>query len=114
MRPGRAAEDVSAKAEEVTPPAGEAVPAHQPPRRAVPPSALADSAQVSKLQSQLAERTADLQRLQAEYANYRKRVDRDRVTVREHALAERLTELLPVLDAIGQARDHGELSGGFK
>lgn len=67
-----------------------------------------------KLRTQLAERTADLQRLQAEYANYRKRVDRDRAAVREHAVAGALTELLPVLDAIGQAREHGELSGGFK
>ena len=67
-----------------------------------------------ELQRQLAERTADLQRLQAEYANYRKRVDRDRATVREQAVATTLSELLPVLDAIGQARDHGELSGGFK
>jgi molecular chaperone GrpE len=66
------------------------------------------------LQIQLAERTADLQRLQAEYANYRKRVDRDRATVREQAVASALSELLPVLDAIGQAREHGELSGGFK
>ena len=40
--------------------------------------------------------------------------DRDWVTVREHAVAGTLLELLPVLDAIGQARDHGELSGGFK
>ena len=63
---------------------------------------------------QLAERTADLQRLQAEYANYRKRVDRDRATVREQAVAGALGELLPVLDAISQAREHGELSGGFK
>ena len=62
----------------------------------------------------LSERTADLQRLQAEYANYRKRVDRDRTTVRELAVANSLTELLPVLDAIDQAREHGELSGGFK
>jgi molecular chaperone GrpE len=67
-----------------------------------------------KLEVALAERTADLQRLQAEYANYRKRVERDRVAVKEHAVASVLTELLPVLDAIGQARDHGELSGGFK
>jgi molecular chaperone GrpE len=67
-----------------------------------------------ELRTQLSERTADLQRLQAEYANYRKRVDRDRATVREQAIAGALTELLPVLDAIGQARDHGELSGGFK
>lgn len=62
----------------------------------------------------LQERTQDLQRLQAEYANYRKRVDRDRATVREIAVAGALTDLLPVLDAIGQAREHGELSGGFK
>jgi molecular chaperone GrpE len=64
--------------------------------------------------SQLAERTADLQRLQAEYANYRKRVERDRAAVREQALANVLAELLPVLDDIGRAREHGELSGGFK
>ena len=59
--------------------------------------------------AQLAERTADLQRLQAEYANYRKRVERDRMAVREQALANVLTELLPVLDDIGRAREHGEL-----
>jgi molecular chaperone GrpE len=64
--------------------------------------------------ARLAERTADLQRLQAEYANYRKRVDRDRAAVREQAVATVLTGLLPVLDAINQAREHGELSGGFK
>jgi molecular chaperone GrpE len=67
-----------------------------------------------ELRTQLAERTADLQRLQAEYANYRKRVDRDRAAVREYAVAGALTELLPALDAISQAREHGELSGGFK
>ena len=64
--------------------------------------------------ARLAERTADLQRLQAEYANYRKRVDRDRAAVREQAVASTLAGLLPVLDAIDQAREHGELSGGFK
>ena len=62
----------------------------------------------------LAERTADLQRLQAEYANYRKRVERDRLAVREQALANVLHGLLPVLDDIGRAREHGELTGGFK
>ena len=66
------------------------------------------------LAAQLTERTADLQRLQAEYANYRKRVDRDRAAVREQAVASALAGLLPVLDAIDQAREHGELSGGFK
>jgi molecular chaperone GrpE len=65
-------------------------------------------------EARLAERTADLQRLQAEYANYRKRVDRDRAAVREQAVAGVLAGLLPVLDAIDQAREHGELSGGFK
>ena len=110
-RHGRAGEDASAPAEEVTSSEGEAAPTAG---TGGAPPAPAEPAQVSKLQTQLAERTADLQRLQAEYANYRKRVDRDRVTVREHAVAGTLTELLPVLDAIGQARDHGELSGGFK
>jgi molecular chaperone GrpE len=64
--------------------------------------------------TQLAERTADLQRLQAEYANYRKRVERDRVAVREQALANVLAALLPILDDIGRAREHEELAGGFK
>ena len=68
----------------------------------------------TELKAQLVERTADLQRLQAEYVNYRKRVDRDRVLVKEQAVAGALTGLLPVLDAIDQAREHGELSGGFK
>src|ERR1700678_104767 len=72
------------------------------------------SSEANELRAQLVERTADLQRLQAEYANYRKRVDRDRATVREQAVASALTELLPVLDAINQADEHGELSGGFK
>jgi molecular chaperone GrpE len=73
-----------------------------------------DGAAADALRQQLAERTADVQRLQAEYANYRKRVERDRATVREFAVSSVLTELLPALDAIGIARDHGELSGGFK
>ena len=64
--------------------------------------------------AQLAERTADVQRIQAEYANYRKRVERDRIAVREQALANVLAELIPILDDIGRARAHGELSGGFK
>src|SRR5262249_28313699 len=49
-----------------------------------------------------------------EYANYRKRVERDRAAVREQALANVLHGLLPVLDDIGRAREHGELVGGFK
>ena len=85
-----------------------------PPAPPPAPAGAGGSGGAGPLQTQLAERTADLQRLQAEYANYRKRVDRDRATVREQAIASALSELLPVLDAIGQAREHGELSGGFK
>lgn len=62
----------------------------------------------------IAELTADLQRLTAEYANYRKRVDRDRELVREQIISGVLSELFPVLDDIGRARAHGELEGGFK
>ncbi|MEU1276748.1 nucleotide exchange factor GrpE [Streptomyces sp. NPDC005805] len=72
------------------------------------------TAQLDQVRTALGERTADLQRLQAEYQNYRRRVERDRVTVKEIATAALLTELLPVLDDIGRARDHGELVGGFK
>lgn len=56
----------------------------------------------------------DLKRLQAEYVNYKRRVDRDRQSVRETAVGSVLTDLLPVLDDIGRAREHGELEGGFK
>ena len=58
--------------------------------------------------------TADLQRVQAEYANYRKRVDRDRTATTEFAFVSVLIELLPVLDDLDRAGEHGELTGGFK
>jgi len=63
---------------------------------------------------QLEERTSDVQRLQAEYSNYRKRVERDRELVRDTAVAGVLAELLPVLDDVGRAREHGELDGAFR
>ncbi|MFF9409185.1 nucleotide exchange factor GrpE [Streptomyces anandii] len=72
------------------------------------------TAQLDQVRTALGERTADLQRLQAEYQNYRRRVERDRIAVKEIAIANLLTELLPVLDDIGRAREHGELVGGFK
>ena len=72
------------------------------------------TAQLDQVRKALEERTADLQRLQAEFQNYRRRVERDRITVKEIAIANLLTELLPVLDDIGRAREHGELLGGFK
>ena len=65
-------------------------------------------------EEQLAERTSDLQRLQAEYINYKRRVDRDRVLIRAQGEAGVLRSLLTVLDDIGRAAEHGELSGGFK
>ncbi len=58
--------------------------------------------------------TADLQRLQAEYANYRKRVERDRAVAHEMAIGSVLTELLAVLDDLDRAAEHNELTGGFK
>jgi len=73
-----------------------------------------DASHAGHLETQLAERTADLQRLQAEYVNYKRRVDRDRGVVRDNATAAVLTALLPVLDDIDRAKMHGELTGGFK
>ncbi len=58
--------------------------------------------------------TSDLQRLQAEYANYKKRVERDRAVAHESAVGAVLTELLALLDDVDRAEAHGELSGGFK
>ncbi|MFD7745453.1 nucleotide exchange factor GrpE [Streptomyces sp. NPDC059698] len=72
------------------------------------------TAQLDQARSALGERTADLQRLQAEYQNYRRRVERDRAAVKEVAVANLLSEFLPVLDDVGRAREHGELVGGFK
>ena len=62
----------------------------------------------------LEERTRDLQRVQAEYANYRKRAERERLAATDVATARVLAELLPVLDDIERARSHGDLSGGLK
>jgi molecular chaperone GrpE len=62
----------------------------------------------------LDERTRDLQRVQAEYANYRKRAERDRMAAGDLAVGRALAELLPVLDDIDRARDHGDLTGALK
>ena len=58
--------------------------------------------------------TDDLQRLQAEYANYRKRVERDRALSAEVAISSVLLEFLAILDDLDRAGAHNELSGGFK
>ncbi len=66
------------------------------------------------LAAQLAERTLDLQRVQAEYLNYKRRVDRDRDLIRENATYTVLAPITEVLDTIDRARDHEELEGGLK
>ena len=75
---------------------------------------LNDAAHTAQLEHLLAERTDDLQRLQAEYANYRKRVERDRAAARQQGAESVIRELLPIWDAISQAASHEELTGGFK
>ena len=74
----------------------------------------ADTQELDTLQAQLDERTGDLQRLSAEYANYRRRVERDRQAVILAAKAQVVGELLTVLDDIERAQQHGDLSGAFK
>ena len=70
--------------------------------------------EVAEIEVKIAELTNDLQRVHAEYANYRKRVDRDRDLIKEMAVGSVMAELLPVLDDIERAREHGELEGAFK
>ena len=77
----------------------------EPAERAAPEEAVGDRAD---------ELLADLQRVKAEFDNYRKRVERDRLAVVEQAAARVVAELLPVLDDIERARQHGEVEGGFK
>jgi molecular chaperone GrpE len=69
---------------------------------------------LDEMQSRITELTGDLQRLQAEYLNYKRRVDRDRDLVLQNAKVNVLNSLLPVLDDIDRAREHGEVEGGFK
>ena len=69
--------------------------------------------ELAELRTRLDERTADLLRIPAEYANYRKRVDRDRALAAEQATGVVLVALLPVLDDLDRARDHDDLVGPF-
>ncbi len=80
----------------------------------VEPDPVGPDERVDQLQTALAERTADLQRLQAEYVNYKRRVDRDRDLARKVALEGFVRDFLPVLDDVRSAREHGELTGAFK
>jgi molecular chaperone GrpE len=85
------------------------------PAQAEEPTVVAASlgAELEALRAELEERTRDLQRVSAEYANYRKRVDRDRSLVQEQATGSVLTVLLPILDDLDRAREHGDLVGPF-
>jgi len=77
-------------------------------------SAVSDAeAEVTELKAALAERTSDLQRLQAEYVNYKRRVDRDRDLSRKVTIEGVLKDFLSVLDDVRSAREHDELNGGF-
>ena len=84
------------------------------PAGAAPAEPAVDDTRVAELTAEVAERTADLQRLSAEYANYRRRVDRDRETVLVNTRAQFVGELLTVLDDIERAGAHGDLTGPFK
>jgi molecular chaperone GrpE len=87
-------------------------PAGPPAGGETPPGASAE--ELAAATQALVERTTDLQRVTAEYANYRKRVDRDRAATVEMATGAVLAALLPVLDDVDRARQHGDLSGAFK
>jgi molecular chaperone GrpE len=78
------------------------------------PDSAADVLAAAELAAQVAERTADLQRVSAEYANYRRRVDRDRESVLVSARVQFVSELLTVLDDLDRAEAHGDLTGPFK
>ena len=78
------------------------------------PQDVTEAESVPSVEDQLAERTADLQRLQAEFLNYKRRVDRDRALISDNATYKVLQPIIEVLDTIDRAREHGELDGGFK
>ncbi|MFC4858950.1 nucleotide exchange factor GrpE [Actinophytocola glycyrrhizae] len=103
---------------EVRPPAPEQEAGVPDPETGVAPEDAVEAepvpSQEAELKAQLDERTADLQRLQAEYANYRKRIDRDRESVVNTAKAAVAGELLSVLDDVERAAQHGDLTGAFK
>lgn len=70
--------------------------------------------EVSDIEAKVAELTDDLRRVHAEYANYRKRVDREREAARDITVGAVLADLLPILDDLERAREHGELDGAFR
>lgn len=119
--PEEPAEEPSGETAEETPAVAEAEPEQEEEkvervgRHAARHAAKASSvsAETEALRTDLDERTRDLQRVTAEYANYRKRVERDRAAQGEQATASVLSALLPVLDDLDRAREHGDLVGPF-
>jgi molecular chaperone GrpE len=97
---------------EVRVPVGE--PAGTAPTEAPEADTGLDAVAAAELAAQVAERTSDLQRVSAEYANYRRRVDRDRESVLVGARVQFVSELLTVLDDLDRAEAHGDLTGPFK
>ncbi|GAY11044.1 nucleotide exchange factor GrpE [Pseudonocardia sp. N23] len=95
---------------EVRTPAGEEPAGAPAPGEPAP----ATDPRIDELEAEVAERTSDLQRVSAEYANYRRRVDRDREGVLAAARAQFASELLTVIDDIERAEQHGDLNGPFK
>jgi len=94
-------------------PASPDVPSPETPDDGAPDAPLdLPSDETAALRAELAERVEDLQRLQAEYVNYRRRVDRDRLVARDLTVVAFIEGLLPVLDDIDSARNHGELAEG--
>ena len=77
----------------------------------IDPDADGDGA-VSDIELQLAERTESLQRVTAEYANYRRRTERERGELANTAKAKFATQLLPLLDDLDLAEQHGDLAEG--
>jgi molecular chaperone GrpE len=70
--------------------------------------------ELGAVRRQLEERTNDLQRLQAEFVNYKRRVERDRELIRENATYAALAPIVEVLDTVDRAREHGDLDPGFQ
>jgi molecular chaperone GrpE len=99
---------------QVREPQSAAAPGPGAPADSAAPESSAVADEIADLKTQVGERTADLQRLQAEYVNYKRRVDRDRDVARKGGVEAVLKDLMSVLDDIRSAREHDELTGGFK
>ncbi|AZZ47868.1 nucleotide exchange factor GrpE [Rathayibacter rathayi] len=66
----------------------------------------------SSAETLAAEHLADLQRVTAEYANYRKRTESNRQVDKERAIGDAIKVILPVLDDLDRAEKHGDLTEG--